>query len=232
MVEPNVKLMPVGQDVGNVSDSDVKPSTTPGKEYLETDSFGLYDLATPCLGSLSTVELDTPGKRKNLETASRGKYDLETDSFGNYSTVELTTVVTTVNARVLDAVVPSRQSTSTNGSTIRSENGRDRNKLYKSKQITLTETRDITRQLHWIMNAKITIEDIIAKEAHDHFGKDKNGSWMVSRYETICRHSCFNVETVISILRPRVACTAYDLAVADTNFFNWRTRWENERSIM
>ena len=107
MVEPNVELMPVGQDVGNVSDNDAKSRTTPGREYLETDSFGLYNLATPCLGSLSTVELDTPGKRKNLDT----------DSFGNYSTVELTAVVAAINARVLDAVVPSRQSTSTNGST-------------------------------------------------------------------------------------------------------------------
>ena len=231
-MEPNVKLMPVGQDVGDVSDNDVKPRTTPGREYLETDSFGLCDLATPCLGSLSTVELDTPGKRKNLETASLGKYDLETDSFGNYSTVELTTVVATVNARVSDAVVPSRQSTSTNGSTIRSENGRDRNKLHKSNQIILNATGDITRrlrQLHWIMNEEIIIEDIIAKEAHDHPGKNKNGNWMVSGYETICRHSCFNVETVISILRPRVACAACDLAVADTNFFNWRMRWENKK---
>ena len=192
-------------------------------------------------GSLSTGELDTSGKRKNLETASLGKYDLETEGFGNYSTVEFTTGVATVRAGVSDAVVPSQQSTSTNGSTIRSGNGHDRHKLHKPKQITkqiiLNETRDIMRQLrylrqlHGIMNEVIRIENFIAQEAHDHPGKDKNGRWMVSRHETICRHSCSNVETVISIMRPRVACAAHDLAVADTNYFNWRVTWNMQRKM-
>ena len=36
-----MKLMPVGQDVGDENDdNDVKPRTTPGSQYLETDSFG------------------------------------------------------------------------------------------------------------------------------------------------------------------------------------------------
>ena len=77
------------------------------------------------------------------------------------------------------------------------------------------------------MNEEILIEDIIAKEAHDHPGRNKDGNWMVSGYETI-RQSCSNVETVISILRPRVACAAHDLAVADTNYFNWRVTWETQ----
>ena len=97
----------------------------------------------------------------------------------------------------------------------------------RRKQITLTETKDISRQLHWIMNAEKKIEDIIAKEAHDHPGMNKDRNWMVSRHETICR-SCSYVETVISILRPRVACAAHDLAVADTNYFNWRVTWETQ----
>ena len=189
-VEPNGKLMSVGQDVGDVNGNEAKPSITPGSEYLET---GL------------------------------GPGDLEVDGLGNFSTVEWQTEVATENAGVLSAVVPSRQSTSTDGETNRSENGCD-----KSKQITLIDTRAITRQLHWIMNVEIIIEDIIAKEAHDHPGRSKDRNAMVSGYETICRHSCSNVETVISILRPRVACAAYDLAVADTNFFNWRVTRETQ----
>ena len=91
------------------------------------------------------------------------------------------------HAGVLNAVVPSRQSASTDGGTNRSENGCD-----KSKQIILIETKAISRQLHWIMNVEIIIEDIIAKEAHDHPGRNKDRNAMVSGYETICRHPCSN----------------------------------------
>ena len=60
------------------------------------------------------------------------------------------------------------------------------NKLHLSRQ------EAISRQLHWIMNEEIIIEDIIAKEAHDHPGRDKDRNAMVSGYETTCRHPCFN----------------------------------------
>ena len=93
--------MPVGQDIGDGSEYDMKPRTIPGRKSGK-DSFDLYDLETWCLGSSSTVELDTPGKKKYLETTSFGQDDLEKDTFGDYSTVESKAEVPTVNARVLD----------------------------------------------------------------------------------------------------------------------------------
>ena len=93
--------MLVGQDIGDGSDKDMKPRTIPGRKSGK-ESFGLYDLETQCLESLSTVELDTSGKRKHLETVSFCQNDLETDAFGDYSTVESKAEVVTVNAKVLD----------------------------------------------------------------------------------------------------------------------------------
>ena len=84
-MEPDVNLMPVGQDVGDQNDdNDVKPRTTPGSRYLETDTFG--------------------HKVVDLETGSFGPEtdDLETNSFGNYSTVEWKKEAAKLNVRVSD----------------------------------------------------------------------------------------------------------------------------------